>query len=151
MKIDVETLDRIRYDYEHKHLSVYALAKKYGLSTSTVHKYKTEGNWEQQPYESMAATWKEAEKEAKQYLGDWIIGLAKLGAEAIKTVDPNDHQALTNLTRAAKNIADMVGAKTYLDEQEQKARIEALKKSLQKDTNAEPMKIEIQAPEEYLK
>ena len=148
--MDAEKREHIKFDYENG-MSIYALAKKYNLSTATISKNRDKYGWKRTDISERVDDWKTAQKEAKQYLGNWIIGLAKIGAEAIKTVDPSDHQALTNLTRAAKNIADMVGAKSIMDEQEQKARIEALKKSLQKDTNAEPMKIEIQAPEEYLK
>ena len=148
--MDAEKREHIKFDYENG-MSIYALAKKYNLSTATISKNRDKYGWQRADISERVDDWKTAQKESKEQLGYWIVKLVKAGIASTDALDPADHQALANLTRAAKNIADMVGAKTILDEQEQKVRIEALKKSLQKDTNTEPMKIEIQAPEEYLK
>jgi len=148
-KIPDEILEKIRYEYEGG-ASFYSLQRKYDVSYNTLAKYKNEQGWKVNEYIPQMEKWKEMEAETKKSLGEAIIYLAHKVVEAAQNVDPLDTTAVVNVSRAVKSLGDMVGAKSTIDIEEQKARLKALRQQVANtDKTKEPIKIEIGVPEEW--
>ena len=148
-KIPDEILEKIRYEYEGG-ASFYSLQRKYDVSYNTLAKYKNEQGWKVNEYIPQMEKWKEMEAETKKSLGEAIIYLSHKVVEAAQNVDPLDTTAVVNVSRAVKSLGDMVGAKSTIDIEEQKARLKALRQQVANtDKTKEPIKIEIGVPEEW--
>ena len=146
-----EIKERLRFEWEVNGKSVYRLSKEFELSQSTINKYKKQSNWNRSEYISQYDRWKDIELKTRENLGESILNLSQKLLLATQEMDTRNIKLLLDLVKAAKSLAVIVGLKSSMDLEQQQLRIEKLRISLDKlksNTN-EPIKIEIDAPEEY--
>lgn len=151
----------IRNEYITTTIGTRELAKKYGISYSTLQKRATREQWmrERMQYSSGVAAEKVAVA-ATLELDEYKKLLAAAGLlsdklySAISQMDERDiirdKRGVRSLVGAIKDLADIQGFKPDADKREQEARIRNLEKQINDDATPEPVQIIIAGGDGYL-
>ena len=148
--ISPEIIENIRFQYEKRRQSVYSLAKEDGVSESTIHRYRREEHWEQEPYVSQIQKWKDIEDQTKSIIGESVVILAEKVKSSSEQVDPGDYIEILRIARTLQNLASIVGVKSSLDLKMQEERLDILRMKT-KENDTEPLLIKMDVPSEWCK
>ena len=133
------------------------LAEKYGVSTTQICNVGRDEKWVKQREQYLNKTTakalekisnQEANRAAKIYsVADKLLRKIESMADCL---DPITGKEIRSLTASVKDLKDILGVKSDLEEKEQKARIAVLEKNAQGGNGKEPEKLEIIGlPEEF--
>ena len=150
----------IKTEYITTDTSYRKLAQKHGVNVTNIAKKASSEGWVEQRKQYANKTQaktiekisqQEANRAAKmQTVADKLL----LKIEAmVDRPEPLTEKAIRSLTAAVKDLKEIQGVKSYLDEQEQKARIAHLQKQADSDNGSkEPIRVIIGSDlEEYSK
>ena len=156
MSIDWKNIET---EYVTSDISQRQLAEKYGICRSTIGKKAAEGNWieKRNKHRDSVVTKTVAAVESAmvsrarkvQTVADKLLN--KIEA-MVDGENPLDTKAIRALTAAVKDLKEIQGVRSELDEQEQKARIAHLQKQAEKDNDTSAGAIEVvfnAGPEEW--
>lgn len=136
--------DKIKTEYVTSYITLDQLASKHGLTASAVKQRSWKEGWRAERkrlHEQMTA---DAVKKAANARSSRIAKLMRVSDKVIDAIEKSidsfeageldvDKTLLKQLSSAIKDIKDVQGIKTPLDEEEQRARIEKLRKDAQRD------------------
>ena len=145
---------RIKAEYIAGGISLQKLAEKYDVSFSTIQKKSMEEKWgnlrkknrrkvEEKIIESVSS------KEAKKAVD--LFDIADLLADKVREIAETvaDPDSIKKLTSAIKDIRDIKGIKSDADMREQEARINKLRKEVEREDNSvEEIEVVFKAGEE---
>lgn len=156
MSIDWKNIET---EYVTSDISQRQLAVKYGICRSTIWKKAAEENWiekrnkhrDRLVTKTVAAVESAMVSRARkvQTVADKLLN--KIEA-MVDGENPLDTKAIRALTAAVKDLKEIQGVRSELDEQEQKARIAHLQKQAEKDNDNSAGAIEVvfnAGPEEW--
>lgn len=147
----------IKTEYITTDTSYRKLAQKYGVNITNIAKKASAEGWvdERKQYASKTQaktldkiSRQEASRAAKIHsVADKLL----LQIEAmVSREEPLDEKAIRTLTAAVKDLKEIHGVKSKLDEQEQEARIANLRKQAESEQNNDTPKLVIEGlPEEF--
>lgn len=143
---------KIRVEYITTATSYRKLAQKYGVGQTEICKHSKAEGWlaERERFVSESTT-----KQIENALEQEVDRAARIRTVADKLLDKVEEiidaldpetgaKEIRTLTAAVKNLKEIQGMKSKLDQQEQEARIANLRKSAEKeDDNKEPIQVVI--------
>ena len=133
------------------------LSQKYGVSVDAIYKRSKAEDWQGQRKQLKEKTItksleKISDKKAKQAAkySDMVDTMTAKLMKAIDAVDPKDTTAVRRLTASLCDLKELLGIKSELDEKEQRARIDNLRKQIDKEDAQEAPTLVIEGlPEEF--
>ena len=148
----------IRQEYITDESSSYrTLAKKYGVSVDAIGRHSKDEKWQEQRARLKDKTITKSieiisDKKAKQSAkySDMVDTMTGKLMKAIDAVDPKDTTAVRRLTASLCDLKELLGIKSDLDEKEQRARIDNLRKQIDKEDAQEAPTLVVEGlPEEF--
>ena len=149
----------IREEYITDESSSYRkLAQKYGVSVDAIYKRSKAEDWQGQRKQIKEKTITKSieeisDKKAAQAAkySDMVDTMTKKLGKAIDAVDPKDTTAVRRLTASLCDLKELLGIKSDLDEKEQKARIDNLRRQADREDDGDnaPTLVVEGLPEEF--
>lgn len=148
----------IRKEYITDESSSYRkLAQKYGVSLTAIYNRAKAEDWQGQRKQLKDKTItksieKISDKKAAQAANysDMVDTMTKKLSKAIDAVDPKDTTAVRRLTASLCDLKELLGIKSDLDEKEQRARIDNLRRQADKEDDQDAPTLVVEGlPEEF--
>jgi hypothetical protein len=158
--VSEDTWDKLRMEYiSSSDVSIRGLQKKYGIPYNQIRNRCENENWLEQRDElknqraqksiDLVSTHQANECSKAFMLANKVMD--KLG-EVIEKIDPNDEYAMKNLkdaTSAIKNLKEIGLFRSALDQQEQEARINKLRKDVEEEHGDTSITVVIENGDDY--
>jgi uncharacterized protein YjcR len=139
-------IKKIRAEYIASDLSVNELAKKHGVSPSTIRNYSTKEKWKELRAKAGEKAVKKIVEHESDKQADRMKRLLVVSDKLLQAVEDAvdkfvaeelvfEKGVLKSLSGAIKDIKEIQNIKSQLDIEEQKARIAILKKQAEADTD----------------
>ena len=161
IEVSEEMWDKLRLEYISSDVSLRGLEKKYGVPFSQIQKKAKSGKWAEVKEECKSNTIRKSvdlisTHQAEECTRAFTLAnkvLDKL-EEVVEKIDPEEEYAvkkLKDVTGAIKNLKEIGLFRSSLDQAEQEARINKLRKDTEDDSDTEITVVFESDLERYLK
>lgn len=144
VKVTEEMWEQLRVEYISSDISIRGLARKYGLAPNSLWKRAKAEQWSEQREQCSAKVVQKTVDSLAEDKADECTRAFRVASkvmckieEYIDTVDLNDEYAMKNLktiTSAIKDLKEIGLFRSMLDQAEQEARINKLRKDAQEES-----------------